>query len=245
MILMRHIYLSPHLDDAVLSAGGLIYEQTHAGIPVEIWTIMCGFPPENEISPFAEDMHRQWGFSSAKETVEKRRAENVSAASIVGAKAVHSDFLDCIYRRGKNGEWLYTESVFDPPLESEADLPTEIAKEIASRLQPDDMLVCQLTIGDHVDHVIVRKAAELLERPLIYDADIPYLLNFPDELVPKTAGMKEKVHMVSETGLKSWQAAIAAYTSQIAMLFENPELMQEKMRAYWFEHQGIRFWKFE
>ncbi len=245
MILMRYIYLSPHLDDAVLSAGGLIYEQTRAGIPVEIWTVMCGFPPEGEVSPLAQDMHLQWGFSSAKETVEKRRAENMNAAAIVGAKAIHFNFLDCIYRRGKNGEWLYTKSVFDPPLASEVGLPAEIAKAIASRLKPDDILVCQLTIGNHVDHVAVRKAAEILKRLLIYDADIPYLLNHPDELGPKTAGMKEKVHAVSETGLKSWQEAIAAYASQIVMLFENPELMQEKMRAYWSEYQGVRFWKFE
>ena len=28
---MRWIYLSPHFDDAVLSCGGLIWEQTHSG----------------------------------------------------------------------------------------------------------------------------------------------------------------------------------------------------------------------
>ena len=192
-----------------------------------------------------DHLHTQWGFSSAKEVVEKRWAEDVNAAAIVGAKAVHFDFLDCIYRRGQNGEWLYTESVFDPPLESEADLPVEIAKETASRLQPNDVLVCQLAIGNHIDHVTVRKAAELLKRPLIYDADIPYLLNYPDELGPKTAGMKEKAYSISEAGLKSWQEAIAAYKSQMAVLFESPELMREKILAYWSEHQGIRFWEFE
>lgn len=242
---MRYIYLSPHLDDAVLSAGGLICEQTQAGIPVEIWTLMCGFPPEDQASAFAQEMHTKWDFESARETVEKRRAENVNAANIVGAKAVHFDFLDCIYRRGKNGEWLYTESVFVPPLDEEVDLPAKVAEEIAPRIKSDDVLVCQLTIGNHVDHITVRKAAELLRRPLIYDADIPYLLNHPDELSPKTAGMKEKVYTVSEAGLKSWQEAIAAYTSQIEMLFDTPELMREKIRNYWSEYQGIRFWEFE
>ncbi len=245
MIFMRYIYISPHLDDAVLSAGGFIYEQTQSGQAVEIWTIMCGFPPEDEISPLAQKLHAEWGFSSAKETVEKRRAENIAAAAIVGAKVVHFDFLDCIYRRGKNGDWLYADNIFDPPHPDEADLPAEIAKAITSRLQPDDVLVCQLTVGNHVDHVTVRKAAELLGRPLLYDADIPYLLNHPDELGPKTAGMKESLHAVSEAGLRSWQEAIAAYTSQIAVLFESPELMQEKIQAYWSEHRGIQFWKLE
>ena len=113
---MRWIYLSPHLDDIAFSAGGLIYDQVRAGIPVEIWTLMCGFPPgpESAISPFAQLLHFQWGFSSAEETIRLRRAEDKNAIASLGAVPVHFDFLDCIYRRGPTGEWLYTE-VFGPP----------------------------------------------------------------------------------------------------------------------------------
>src|SRR5512141_1171065 len=104
---MRWIYLSPHLDDAALSAGGLIYEQTQAGVPVEIWTFMSGIPDLTEYSPFAQLLHFQWGFANAEETFRARREEDLSAAKILGAKNVHFDFWDCIYRRDKNGEWLY------------------------------------------------------------------------------------------------------------------------------------------
>ena len=91
---MRWIYLSPHLDDAVLSAGGLIYEQTRSGLSVEIWTFMCGYAPPGEVSSFAQLQHAQWGFSSAEETTRVRRQEDNIAASIVGARVVHFDFLD-------------------------------------------------------------------------------------------------------------------------------------------------------
>src|SRR5690606_25674008 len=47
---MRWIYLSPHLDDAALSAGGWIYDQVQAGNSVEIWNLMCGLPPTTELS---------------------------------------------------------------------------------------------------------------------------------------------------------------------------------------------------
>src|SRR5512138_2201689 len=91
---MRWIYLSPHLDDAVLSAGGLIYDQTQAGIPVEIWTFMCGNrPKEYGDSPFAQKLHAEWGFSSAEETVRERRLEDRNAAAVVGATVTHFDFL--------------------------------------------------------------------------------------------------------------------------------------------------------
>ena len=238
---MRWIYISPHLYDAVLSAGGLIYEQTRAGMEVEIWTFMCGFPPNDQLSPFAEILHHQWGIPATADVVTARRAEDVKAAGIVGAKAIHFDYLDCIYRREKNGDWLYSD-VYLPPHEDEEDLPARIAESISARLKPDDKLVCQLALGSHLDHILVRRAVELLKRPILYNVDIPYLFNFPDELTPKTVGMKETVHTVSEAGLGYWQDAIAAYASQMVTLFENPEVMRAKIRQYWAENSGIRLW---
>ena len=253
---MRWIYLSPHLDDAVLSAGGLIHGQTQDGIPVEIWTVMCGYPPEGEYSPIAQELHKVWGFKSAGEVVRGRRVEDINAASIVGATTVHFDFLDCIYRRapmldaslsiqvasGTSGEWLYSE-IFVPPHPADTGLPAQIAAEISARLKPDDVLVSQLSIGSHVDHVIVRQAAELLGRPLIYDIDVPYIFYKPEELEPKAAGMKESVHLITEAGLKHWQEAVSAYESQIPTLgdvFNTPEKVRESIKSYWSLHKGIR-----
>ncbi len=188
---MRWIYLSPHLDDAVFSAGGLIYDQTQAGIPVEIWTFMCGYASPDDVSPFAEVLHAQWGFSSAEETTRKRREEDKTAAALVGAKVVHFDFLDCIYRRGENGEWLYFE-VFGRPQPADSGIPAQIAEAILPRLQPEDILVCQLSVGSHVDHILVRQGAELLGLPLRYDIDIPYILNKPEELARKRLGCRNR-----------------------------------------------------
>ena len=239
---MRWIYLSPHLDDAVLSAGGLIYEQIQAGFPVEIWTFMCGYPPEGEFSPIAQKLHDVWGFSSAEETVRKRRAEDENAAAILGATTLHFDFLDCVYRRGSNGEWLYSE-IFVPPHEADEILPSHIADAISASLNRDDVLVCQLAVGSHVDHVLVRRAAELLGKPLRYDIDVPYIFYKPQELEPKSAGMKESVHPVTETGLKSWKEAVLEYKSQIPTLgnvFNTPETVHESLQNYWSERKGIR-----
>lgn len=239
---MRWIYLSPHLDDAVLSAGGLIHGQTQTGIPVEIWTFMCGYPPEGEHSQIAQDLHKMWGFNTAEEVVRGRRVEDINAASIVGATTVHFDFLDCIYRRGPDGEWLYSE-ISVPPHPADHDLPAQIAGEVLARLEPDDVLVCQLSVGSHVDHVIARQAAELLGRPLIYDIDVPYIFYKPEELDPKAVGMKESVHLITESGLRRWQEAVLAYKSQISTLgnvFDTPEKVKESINSYWSLHKGIR-----
>jgi LmbE family N-acetylglucosaminyl deacetylase len=241
---MRYIYLSPHLDDAALSAGGLIHDLTHTGNPVEIWNLFCGFPPGGELSPFAQVLHFEWGTTSAEETIRIRRAEDEKAASILGAKTIFLDFLDCIYRRGAEGDWLYAD-VFVPLHEADVDLPARIAEAMSARLTRDDVLICQLSVGSHVDHVIVRQAAELLARPLLYSMDIPYLFSYPDELAPKSAGMKEKLYSVSEAGLRSWQDASAAYVSQISTLLEPGQDLRDKLQSYYAEQGGIRLWSFE
>jgi LmbE family N-acetylglucosaminyl deacetylase len=204
--------------------------------------------------------HAAWGFSSAEETVRARRAEDVDAAGILGANTVHFDFLDCIYRRGKDGAWLYDvfpvpkhdeleelparsmSAITSPPHAEDADLPSQIANAITARLKPDDVLVCQLSVGSHVDHVLVRQAAELLGRPLVYDIDIPYLFYKPEEFAPKSAGMEEKVEVVTEAGLKSWQEAVLAYKSQLPVLgkaMKTPEMVRDAIRSYWTERGGI------
>lgn len=239
---MRWIYLSPHLDDAVLSAGGLIYDQSRAGIPVEIWTFMCGYAPEEAVSPFAQLLHTRWGFSSAEETARMRREEDKRAAAIVGANTLHFDFLDCIYRREANGEWLYSD-VFLPPRPEDSGIPAEIAKTISSRLEPDDVLVCQLSVGSHVDHVLVRQGAELLGRALRYDIDVPYIFYKPEELSPKSADLDESIQAVTGDGLAAWKQAILEYKSQLPVLgeaFETPEKAQVSIQSFWASCNGMR-----
>lgn len=239
---MRWIYLSPHLDDAALSAGGWLYDQARAGIPVEIWTIMCGFPKTKKLSPFAEYLHDQWGMKTARQVVSGRRVEDKRAAEILGAKARYFDFLDCIYRQDQNGNWLYF-SIFVNPLPGEADLPDRIASAISARLKPDDELVCQLGVGSHVDHVTVRLAAERLERPLHFVADIPYLFDYPKQLKPKTAGMQKKVERVSRSGLRAWKEAVLAYESQVSMLFKSGAQARKALQEYCAGAGGVAFWQ--
>jgi LmbE family N-acetylglucosaminyl deacetylase len=238
---MRWIYISPHLDDAVLSAGGFIYEQTRNGNPVEIWTIVCGYPPPGELTLRAQLEHFQWGTGTAKETIDLRRAEDVHAASIIGAKPVHFDIPDCIYRRGPDGEELYLD-IFVQPHEAESHLSDQIAQTIAPRLLPDDQIICQLGIGGHVDHIIVRQAVERLKRPLWYVADVPYLFNQPGELVLKTARMKESLQTISEAGLRAWVEAVSAYESQLSTLFDNSEKMREEIYSFYAEREGFPLW---
>jgi len=166
---MRWIYISPHYDDTVLSCGGLIYEQTRHGIPVEIWTVCGGFPPKDQpLSDLALRIHKRWGTKSGRGTIILRRKEDRAAAVAVGATVRHLAVPDCIYRWSTNGEPLYPDDVFDPPHPEDAGLPTSMALLLQRRLRKEDVLVSPLLVGHHVDHVLTRLGVERRFSPLLY-----------------------------------------------------------------------------
>ena len=188
---MRWIYLSPHFDDAVLSCGGLIWEQTHSGIAVEIWTVCAGNPPPGPTSDYALNMHKIWNTGTAQETVELRRIEDRNAGRRVGAIVQHLPIPDGIYRRTQTGTLIYPETIFTEPNPRDASLAEQVSEQFSDRLTQYDTLVCPLAVGGHVDHRITRMAAEMLKRPLWYYADIPYRLKHPESLPPIAPGFDQ------------------------------------------------------
>jgi LmbE family N-acetylglucosaminyl deacetylase len=240
---MRWIYISPHFDDAVLSCGGLIWEQTQKGFPVEIWTICAGNAPPGRLSSQAVACHTQWGIKSARDVVAARRLENQAAARQVGAETVDFSISDCIYRRSPSGKILYPDDVFVSMDRIEIHLDADISAALASELQPGDKVVSPLAIGGHLDHVLTRLAAERLDRPLWYYADIPYLINHPEMLAPAVKGLRRTLYPVSENGLEVWRKGIAAYATQILMLFRNSARMRRVIRLYWESLPGLRLWR--
>ncbi len=241
---MRYIYLSPHLDDAVLSCGGIILNQRAAGIPVEIWNWMCGTPPDDlPLSELARSVHAGWALDSVKEVYAVRLAEDRFAASRVDAKTRNFDFLDSIYRQADDGSFLYSDEIFVPPHVNDTKLIAEIAALLNGNLRPDDRLVAPLGIGNHPDHVIVRRAAEQTGHPLRYYADIPYTIWYPEQLAAQSAGLAAEVIPLSEEALAGWQAAVAAYGSQMASLFLTEERMRTALERYWEKNHGIQIFE--
>jgi len=242
---MRWIYLSPHFDDAVLSCGGLIWEQTHSGIAVEIWTVCAGSPPPGPVSEFAANMHKTWKTGSAQETVELRRIEDQNAGRRVGALVQHLPIPDAIYRLSENGTPYYPDNVFVEPNPRETRVAGEMLRQFSARLTQYDTLVCPLAVGGHVDHRITRIAAELLNRPLWYYADIPYTLTYPDTLASAVDSMTSKTFFISAKGLHAWQDSIAAHASQITSLFADEERMRQTIKEYAQASGGLPLWERE
>jgi hypothetical protein len=111
---MDWIYLSPHFDDAALSCGGLIWEQSRAGQAVSVWTICAAVPKDAELSPFAESLHQRW--QTGEQAASLRRMEDIASNQAMGVSYRYFDLPDCIYRKDSSGNFLYDteESLFGP-----------------------------------------------------------------------------------------------------------------------------------
>jgi len=248
------IYLSPHLDDVALSCGGLLCEQAHASLQVEIWTICAGEPPQGTISAFAALLEERWGSGSA--SVEQRRQEDRLSCSYLGAAARHFPIPDCIYRRGaESGAFLYPseESLFGLLHQEEADLVARLkdvlAEAVWNNAAGEVKLVCPLALGGHVDHRLVCAAVEQLEQGwpggnAWYYADYPYVLTdstWKARLLED--GWDSQVFPISASGLDAWQRSVAAHASQISTFWSDLPEMERSIRAYCEANGGVRLWR--
>ncbi len=246
---MDWIYLSPHLDDVVLSIGGLIWEQVQAGETVEIWSIFAGDPPPPPYTPFAAELHARWG-SDGTAASALRRAEDQAACEILGVGWRHSPLPDCIYRRiPATGEPVIAErdALFRPYPPGENYLVTEIAGWIGDRLPEGARLVSPMTLGGHIDHLLVRAAAESLKQPVLLYADYPYAVDDPLLHTDLRGRFSEDhpalVQGLSVQALAAWQAGVAAYTSQISSFWGSLDEMRAKIGAYYQEGGGTTLWR--
>jgi LmbE family N-acetylglucosaminyl deacetylase len=165
----------------------------------------------------------------------------------MGVSSLNFSIPDAIYRRSLlDGAPLYTaDAELFTELRSEEDYLVEILRDELEQALPQECeLVCPLALGGHVDHRLVRSAAEQLGRQIWYYADYPYTIEPDEDIHEDDQGMQPKVFSVSEAGLEVWQQAVAAHSSQISTFWSSTNEMQEAIRTYWELIKGIRLWHF-
>ena len=241
---MQWIYLSPHLDDAVLSCGGIIWQQIQSGHQVEIWTICSGDPPAGALAPFAQMLHDRWQIGP--DSVAGRRAEDVQACRVLGAAWRHFPYADCIYRfNPQTGAPLITdrEDLFASPGAADLILAKQVAAEVAALLTAQTQLVAPLTLGSHRDHQLVRRAAEQLGAPLWLYADYPYAASDPDHATHLPANVQPQSFLLTPAALTVWQDAVAAYQSQLSSFWDSETQMRLALAEYYQNGGGQILWR--
>ncbi len=214
----RRLVLSPHLDDAPLSCGGAIHRWTAAGESTLVVTFMTADPPAGELSAFARYQHTSWGLP-AQEAFAVRRVEEQAAMEVLGADHCHLGLHDSIYRGNANGAYYHSDpDIFGAVHPADAAMADVIAEQLAAleEVTAETAVYAPLGLGNHVDHQLVRTAAEAWRgRELLYYEDFPYAVRPRDWTVDGTPTLVA----LSEADMRAKVDAIACYRSQIAMLF--------------------------
>ena len=243
---MDWIYVSPHLDDAVLSLGGLIWEQTNAGFDVSVWTVCAGDPPPGELSSFAASLHERWGVG--EDAIEKRRNEDIISCTRVGANYYHFDVPDCIYRLSpKTGEYLYAseKALWTAIHPEESQLINKLGRRLQEKLPVNSNLVCPLGIGSHVDHkltvAVIRSALEKMgegvKPQVYYYAEYPYVLDNAAKIDEKF--FDSNLFPISPQGIRAWQEAVISHGSQISTFWSNVDEMKTAIQSFHDQFEGI------
>ena len=148
--------VSPHLDDAALSATAAL-----AGREATVVTVFTAVP--------AADLPVTWwdrltGATSSRQRQRERLTEDAAAMALLGARGVHLDEPEALYRDG------------DP------DLDLAVAR-LSELLAGAGQVWLPSAIGGHRDHLFARNAglraaaAAGLDEVVLY-ADFPYLIAY-------------------------------------------------------------------
>lgn len=241
----RLLALSPHLDDAVLSIGGIIAQASERGADVIIGTIFTAdAPPPTFTSPIIQELNALWKLGPSP--VASRRREDAAAAQVLGARYLHGGLADSIYRTDRNGDSVYPtrRAIFSEP-STEDDIAatlTKLLKDWIDENQPD-LVLCPLAVGRHVDHVITSETFRTvaLDRHVdvfLYE-DLPYstglfppgLADSVEDALARTSWRVAHPERVSVDFARKI-ASIKKYESQINDLFSDEGQMETVLAKY-------------
>ena len=226
-----HLFISPHLDDVVLSCGGYVYRLVQSGHRVIVLTLVTGDAPENAPVTFETWRHKVvWDLGALP--FEGRRQEDIDSVKVLGAEFAHLGLLDGIYRCDVSGTPYYprnTVGVPVNPIDKDEFLHTveDALREYLVEVGENQLQVyCPLALGEHVDHVIIRDVVEGIwgvERTIYYE-DYPYAQklsrNRLEDFVNRDGAKWDSfVINLNEDEIQARIASTACHASQIPDLF--------------------------
>lgn len=241
------IFFSPHLDDAILSAGNAITalkQQNKTVLIATVFTSALAFPGQD-----ARVFTTRCGYKTPKAFFAARKKEDIHAATLLAADTLHLDFIDAGFR----ADHPNFATVFTPELtKNDLKLVELVAKSvnqiITTATKPNTQLFFPLGIGWHVDHQIVTLITKKIWQPqknwqLIFWEDIPYR-NVTGATIARQATISEIIlnsqpqHIHSSQKVANLkQQAIAAYSSQVESLLAtggyNPSY-DNSIECFWY-----------
>jgi LmbE family N-acetylglucosaminyl deacetylase len=221
--------LSPHLDDAVFSCGGLLALLADQGWRVVMTTAFTRSVPGP--TGFALACQTDKGLAPEVDYMALRRAEDTEAAAILGVADVRwLDLLEAPHR-GYNS----APELFGPVLDGDdAWRPLAgLLRGMLAEVEPALVLAPQ-GLGNHVDHRQMIRAvlAAGTGQRLAFYRDTPYALRNPGAVPDARLAGCGSCTVGITAGLDRKVAASCAYISQVGFQFGGPAEVGRALRAF-------------
>lgn len=250
----RVVILSPHLDDAALSCGGLLHALQ--GVSTLVVTLCSGNPPPVATPDGSSKAPARRGHVSPR----IRRAEDIAAMRAIAAEFVHLSFPDAIYRRSlETGKLIYLSARqrwVAPHGDDAAHIEElfQLLRRICLDLGPI-LLVSPMGIGDHVDHQITARVAMRLAAAgasLLFYEDFPYVADpcsgrgggdGPQAALARLQ-LEPTERLIVPVDTEGKMRLLRHYVSQVPVLFGSDEGMRAAITGY--QHEGSAcefFWR--
>ncbi len=223
--------LSPHLDDAAFSCGGLLATLAARGWRAVMATLFTGSVPDPQ--GFALACQLDKGLGPEVDYMALRRGEDVRAAEALGlAPPVHLPFPEAPHRGYASAPELFSD------LRADDDIAETITPAIADLIaaQGPDLILMPQAVGGHVDHVQLAGALRALAPapPVLWWRDFPYTVRaaVPKEPLAHLLADLPALAVTLDAQAQSRKAeACAAYASQIGFQFGGADEMRAKLAA--------------
>jgi LmbE family N-acetylglucosaminyl deacetylase len=229
------VVLSPHLDDAVLSCGALMsHARKQMCVTVVTFFTVGGSPPYTRA---ARSYLRETRDRHSNSLFLSRRAEDQAALDGAGISYVHVGLKEALFRRRTRPllnrlPWavrLLPELAYNYPTYRLHVIRGGISPDDISTirsildtidhlsLKPSRLFLAPLAVGRHIDHLLVRTAAELSRNRVAYYSDFPYNVRYPVDL--SFVQRNSLVQATWSDDLAAKQPLIRAYRTQVDQLF--------------------------
>jgi LmbE family N-acetylglucosaminyl deacetylase len=177
-------FISPHLDDAVFSAGGLM-SLLSTKTKVSVINV---FTEGGQKKPTLSARMYLWQsrILDPKKLFELRKLEDSYALSTLKITPLNLGIIDSLWRvKNDIFQGLIPElnAVYPTyqlhiakgkPAKEDQPLMMELLKTLQKQIPSKAIVFAPLAVGNHVDHVIVRDTSAKLKNKVIYWSDYPY-----------------------------------------------------------------------
>ena len=251
-------FVSPHLDDAAFSAGGLISYLAERTRVVVVAVFTKAGKDKHSLS--ALSYIRQCGYK--KDQLEKfyddRRKEDKELFESYGVEVKHLGFLDALWREKKKlsiiekflsfflNDFRYIYPTHKLHISKGRIYKEDLVnlKKVEKKLkeivgdEKNSVIFCPIGLGKHVDHIMVREACTNAFSNVIYWEDSPYNLyhEYEDDFIIKNS-LSRFLFKKNQSVRKSM---FPAYKTQFGKLFNGKTDFILPPERYYIKNKVVR-----